>query len=1037
MLRKLTANKKYFIPLALLVVVVGVFLFGNEAQAWVTDVLGWIAAAIVWALGKILILLVRVLIYIAQYNGFITSGAVANGWVIVRDLCNMFFVIVLLIISFATILHVESYNYKKWLPKLVLMAILINFSKTICGLIIDFGQVVMLTFVNAFKDIGGGNLTSMLGITEWASMKDNGTNISDWEVTAAYFLAVIYVIISVVVIATMIAMLVMRMVMIWVYVVLSPAAYLLAAFPGGQKYSSQWWSEFTKNVIVGPVLCFFIWLSFVTITPDKNAGAVLGMDPIIEKESISSQSGNNTAGSFGAADLMVKFIISIGMLIGGLKIASEIGGAAGSMAGKGMSKINKMGLVAGGAVGGFALGRAKAVGRTARNTGLYGASKLSQGLGSVADKTFGKDNKIATTLKAGGNIGLAWRSDMQAANKKKKVASRQKFLEKMGMGENTMDKTSEFLKTDTGKEFSAATKIGGAGAAVGSVLGGGVGAAVGGFLVGGAVSKLGGVFKKKYSNKADAKMAEVADLKEDAAALRAAGDAEQAGEFERKAQKIENSAKRAQSKSKFFGSVQSFTSEITQKAAAKGSVDIKNARQNVKGAASNVNDFMDSASGGTFYSASGSGQPKKFMEQLALDAPEAAAARANIAQWVGNLDPATTSKHDLGILKGLARGIAAAKKGGMDTGNLGDIISAINDKNSIGGKDGLKGATVDSLTDNVVSYRSTGQEGERGSGELAVNTLAGNDKGQEGYDSAKNIIGVDFAKLKEAGVDIDAEAEGANVSGAQMVSIANAVIGQIDVAQSDLKTALDNGEITSAEFESKNSELEKAKAKLSNPEELENLSMVNTGGKNFGRQERMATVYHEEIHKGGVDDEELTENMARSLMDNKLYGRNAESGGRHATELAQMAKGMKDSGASNEDIMKQVDKEIQERLKKEGANRAARVIKMESGEKETVEEVVSTDNKEEDAVAVNTEELQSSLDELSAKFKNLQVKAPTLAKSTNFAGMSPFAFSALMNKIFSKGFGMLAKKSSTPLEADILVQLAGEQKKADSEEINA
>ncbi|MCX6798199.1 MAG: hypothetical protein NTX66_03255 [Candidatus Falkowbacteria bacterium] len=327
----------------LLVIILGSFLLAHFSYAtWVTEVLGWLAAAIVWAMGKILILLMQVLIYIAQYNNFIRSDAVANGWVIVRDLCNMFFVVILLVISFATILHIENYNYKKWLPKLVMMAILINFSKTICGLIIDFGQVVMLTFVNAFKDIGGGNLTSMLGITEWQSMQNNQNTISEWEVVAAYFLAVIYVIISVIVITTMIAMLIMRMIMLWVYIVLSPAAYLLAAFPGGQKYSSQWWSEFTKNVIVGPVLCFFIWLSFVTITPGKSGAGVLGMTDIDpNKGAIGGSTSNTTAQGFGTSDLMVKFIISIGMLIGGLKIAQEIGGAAGSMAGKGMAAVNK------------------------------------------------------------------------------------------------------------------------------------------------------------------------------------------------------------------------------------------------------------------------------------------------------------------------------------------------------------------------------------------------------------------------------------------------------------------------------------------------------------------------------------------------------------------------------------------------------------------------------------------------------------------------------------------------------------------------
>ncbi|MHB8903921.1 MAG: hypothetical protein ACYC40_02375, partial [Patescibacteria group bacterium] len=161
---KLKANKK-IIGLTLSLVFVSVFLLANPARAgWGVDLLAGICGAIVSALGWILIKLMGILVYFAQYNGFIKSTVVTNGWVIVRDICNMFFVLILLIIAFATILRIEEYNYKKWLPKLILMAILINFSKMICGLLIDAAQIVMLTFVNSFKDVAGANLTSALGI---------------------------------------------------------------------------------------------------------------------------------------------------------------------------------------------------------------------------------------------------------------------------------------------------------------------------------------------------------------------------------------------------------------------------------------------------------------------------------------------------------------------------------------------------------------------------------------------------------------------------------------------------------------------------------------------------------------------------------------------------------------------------------------------------------------------------------------------------------------------------------------------------------
>lgn len=67
-----------------------------------------------------------------------------------------------------------------------------------------------------------------------------------------------------------------------------------------------------------------------------------------------------------------------------------------------------------------------------------------------------------------------------------------------------------------------------------------------------------------------------------------------------------------------------------------------------------------------------------------------------------------------------------------------------------------------------------------------------------------------------------------------------------------------------------------------------------------------------------MEDEDLTERMAKSLLENKLYGRNAETKGRHATEIAQLAKAMKEQGRDNDDIMKEIESEIKSRVASEG-----------------------------------------------------------------------------------------------------------------------
>ena len=222
--------KKLFISRNLFVflfVLTAIFLFGRPVYASISDTLGNVVGSIIAifirAISSILILLVGVLMNVATYSDFINAPAVAKGWVVVRDLCNMFFVVILLIIAFATILGQEEYGAKKMLPKLIMAAVLINFSKLICGLMIDVSNVVMLTFVNAFSAVGAGNILDMLGIadvTKIAVSSDSGAVVTFGMIVSSYIFGLIYVVIATVVVAAMLGMLVVRVVMIWILVVL-------------------------------------------------------------------------------------------------------------------------------------------------------------------------------------------------------------------------------------------------------------------------------------------------------------------------------------------------------------------------------------------------------------------------------------------------------------------------------------------------------------------------------------------------------------------------------------------------------------------------------------------------------------------------------------------------------------------------------------------------------------------------------------------------------------------------------------------------
>ncbi|RJQ31947.1 hypothetical protein C4572_01890, partial [Candidatus Parcubacteria bacterium] len=233
----------------------------------IANFLSWIIYGLAMVMGWLISITLSAISGVIGYSDFTGVTGVQKGWVIIRDLCNMFFILILLVIAFATILRIESYNYKKFLPKLILMAVLINFSMFITGIIIEFFQVLMLSFINPIQQDLGFWFVDKLNIKELIAINKDYAKISGdaWDIFIAVFLVFLMLVVAFCVILVFAVILVFRIVMLWILVVLSPFAYFLAAFPRGESYAKRWWDMFVKWVAVGPLLAFFLWLSFTIL----------------------------------------------------------------------------------------------------------------------------------------------------------------------------------------------------------------------------------------------------------------------------------------------------------------------------------------------------------------------------------------------------------------------------------------------------------------------------------------------------------------------------------------------------------------------------------------------------------------------------------------------------------------------------------------------------------------------------------------------------------------------------------------------------
>jgi len=301
---------------------------------------------------RLTIFCLRFFIDIASFNNYVDNQMVMLGWTMVRDVANMFFVVVLLAIAIGTILGIEQYQWNKTLVKLILAAVFINFSNLICGVFIDAAQVFTMTFVNAVAATAGGNLINMFHLNDMFTLvndkKLSSGNVVDvaenmnLRLLSASIAAFLFAFLALVSMAAYTVMMLIRMVVLWILIILSPIAFIAQIIPQGQSMASEWWSEFGKNVLVAPLMVFFLWLAFATAGQGQLA-ADLGMK--IAESSV-AQEGEYTESELGGGEeaatmnkitqwsTLSNLLIPIAILWVGLERVQKLGAKGGQLVGK-------------------------------------------------------------------------------------------------------------------------------------------------------------------------------------------------------------------------------------------------------------------------------------------------------------------------------------------------------------------------------------------------------------------------------------------------------------------------------------------------------------------------------------------------------------------------------------------------------------------------------------------------------------------------------------------------------------------------------
>lgn len=233
-----------------LVIAIRVFLLGvQQVASWMLALTGMIFAA---AIDPNMI---------SGPNGLLNKEAVKNVWIMVRDILNMFFILVLLFSAFCTIFQVEKWNLKKMWLNILINALLVNFSFPIARFIIDISNIMMYYFVNQLFSFAGMNDGSSIYASFFSAM--HFTNIimpgHFYENPISYQIAMIgFTIVMAVTFGTIAGLFIMRLVALVVLIMFSPVGFVGYILPETSQYANKWWTNLFKYSFSGPLMILML-----------------------------------------------------------------------------------------------------------------------------------------------------------------------------------------------------------------------------------------------------------------------------------------------------------------------------------------------------------------------------------------------------------------------------------------------------------------------------------------------------------------------------------------------------------------------------------------------------------------------------------------------------------------------------------------------------------------------------------------------------------------------------------------------------------
>lgn len=285
-------------------------------------------------------------------QNFGNSSGVLAAWTVLRDLGNIFLLFSFVFMGIATILNLHDYTVKKTLPRLIIFAVLLNFSLFAAEAVVDvsngvssaiIGQTIPDTvcvegaldagrFVETFQTgdspaercarqfgitglvMNNSHLSSVLNLPAYQDLDSIGELDTTLKQVATLFgLSLFSSILSVVFFAAAI-MLLIRVIVLTFIIVTAPIGFAGMAVPFMGSIAQKWWHELVNQAFFVPI---FLLLVFVGLK-------------VVEGSGLNGAGGKTITDAIGSGDInafsiIVTFAVTAGFFLAALMVAKRFG----------------------------------------------------------------------------------------------------------------------------------------------------------------------------------------------------------------------------------------------------------------------------------------------------------------------------------------------------------------------------------------------------------------------------------------------------------------------------------------------------------------------------------------------------------------------------------------------------------------------------------------------------------------------------------------------------------------------------------------